>query len=169
MLGQLQEDLLEGGDADTEMAELECVLVGFELLEEGAEVLDLREGQLVLELAGGVAEQLAVGDALLDQLHDGCGCHLPVLLDHCECVAFAVLVLQPAATPTAQQPPLLHDADAIAQVVALIQEVRGEDDDAVSLEVLQKRPDEPPTAGVHPTRRLVQEDQSAVPDEGHPH
>jgi len=62
-----------------------------------------------------------------------------------------------------------HDGDTVAQVVGLVHEVGGQQDHSVVFVVLQHFPNVSAGTRVHSTRRFIQHNELAVPDECDPY
>ncbi len=106
------------------------------------------ERQLDGEISGHVAQHFRVGDMLSDGGNDGSGVGFGSLLREGDRVTDSELVFEEGTRAAAEQSALTHDADPVAEVVRLVHEVGGQNDDAVVLVGFEQVPDVPPSRGV---------------------
>lgn len=84
-----------------------------------------------------------MGNVLFDDVEDGhsvCSCRL---LDESQIVADSEPVFEVNARAAAYHFALAHDSDSVAEVVCLVHEVSGEDDDSVVFVCFEKFPNIP--------------------------
>ena len=70
--------------------------------------------------------------------------------------------------PLGDEPPVVEDGDPMGEPVRLLEVLRRQEDrDAVGDELPDDLPHDPPAARIEARRRLVEEDDPRVADEGH--
>lgn len=77
---------------------------------------------------------------LLNNTHNATARHFAFLLDKSDVVPNTELVLQVMPTSAANESSAGHDADPVAQVISLVHEVSGQQDDSVGLVAFEQLP-----------------------------
>mmetsp|Transcript_18027 Transcript_18027/g.36380 ORF Transcript_18027/g.36380 Transcript_18027/m.36380 type:complete len:286 (+) Transcript_18027:1175-2032(+) len=166
IVGDLEEDLLQGGERDAKVSYAEVVTL-LQDLEELAEARHLVVRQHHRHLQPVVRGHARAGHQPPHERRDALRLGGGVVLDHEQVVAGAEAVLQEERRAVGLERPVVQDGDAVAEEVRLVHVVSGQDDHPLLLVPLQQLPHLMPAHGVDPRRRLVEEDDAAAPDQRH--
>ena len=167
-LADLQEDLLQSSYADAVFRVFQVILLLVDLREQIREAFEVLHGKLHREVGGYIRNDLCPRHMLLYQINDLVAVSRIGVFHQAYVVPNSELILQIDASPAAVHLPVSHYPDSVPQVVGFVHEMSGQQDYSVILVSFKQFPNVSPGSGIHPTRRLIQNDhfRSACKSQG---